>query len=54
MDNFLVRYQVTKLNPVWINDLNSTIFPKEREAVINKLSIRKKTTNRVGKDLCQS
>jgi hypothetical protein len=37
MDNFLDRYQVPKLNKDQINDLNSTISPKEIEAVINSL-----------------
>jgi hypothetical protein len=37
MDNFLDRYQVSKLNQDQINDLNSPISPKEIEAVINSL-----------------
>ena len=41
MDNFLDRYQVQKLNQVQINDLNSPIFTKEIEAVINSLPINK-------------
>jgi hypothetical protein len=32
MDNCLYRYQVTKLNQDQINDLNSSISPKEIEA----------------------
>jgi hypothetical protein len=35
MDKFLDRYQVPKLNQDQVNDLNSPIFPKEIEAVIN-------------------
>jgi hypothetical protein len=37
MDNFLDRYQVSKLNQDQINDLNNPISPKEIEAVINSL-----------------
>jgi hypothetical protein len=37
MDKFLERYQVLKLNQDQVNDLNSPIFPKEVEAVINSL-----------------
>jgi hypothetical protein len=37
MNNFLDRYQVPKLNQYHINDLNSSISPKEIEAVINSL-----------------
>jgi hypothetical protein len=37
MDNFLERYQVTKLNRDKINDLNSPISPKEIKTVINSL-----------------
>jgi hypothetical protein len=37
MDNFLDRYQVPKLKQDQINDLNSSICPKEIEAVINSL-----------------
>jgi hypothetical protein len=37
MDKFLDRYQVPKLNQDQVNDLNSPIFPKEIEAVINNL-----------------
>jgi hypothetical protein len=35
MDKFLDRYQVTNLNQDQVNDLNSPISPKEKEAVIN-------------------
>jgi hypothetical protein len=42
MDNFLDRYQVTKLNKDQINNLNSPISPKEIEAVINSLPTKKK------------
>ena len=41
MDNFLDRYQVPKLNQDQINHLNSSIFPKEIETVINRLTIKK-------------
>jgi hypothetical protein len=41
MDNFLDRYQVPKLNQDQINDLNSPMTPKEMEAVINSLPIKK-------------
>ena len=37
MDNFLDRYQASKLNQDQINDLNSYIPPKEKERVINSL-----------------
>jgi hypothetical protein len=37
MDNFLVRYQVPKLNQDQINDLNSPISPKEIKAIIISL-----------------
>ena len=42
MDNFSDRYQVIKLNQDQIKDLNSPIFPKESEAVINSLPPPKK------------
>jgi hypothetical protein len=42
MDNFLDRYQVPKLNHHQINDLNSSITPKEIEAVINSLPTKGK------------
>jgi hypothetical protein len=41
MDNFLDRYQVPKLNQYHINDINSSISPKEIEAVINSLPTKK-------------
>jgi hypothetical protein len=41
MDNFLDRYQIPKLNQEQINDFNSSISPKEIEAVINSLSTKK-------------
>ena len=42
MDNFLDRYQITKLNQDQINHLNSHITPKEIEAVIKNLPQKKK------------
>jgi hypothetical protein len=42
MDKFLERYQVPKLNLDQVNDLNCPISPKEIEAVINSLPIKKK------------
>jgi hypothetical protein len=41
MDNFLDRYQVSKLNQDQINILNSPISPKKLEAVINILPTKK-------------
>jgi hypothetical protein len=41
MDNFLDRYQIPKLNLDQIKELNSPIFPKEIEAVINSLPTNK-------------
>jgi hypothetical protein len=41
MDKFLDRYQVPKLNQDKVNDLNSPISPKEKEAVINSLPTKK-------------
>jgi hypothetical protein len=41
MEKFLDRYQVPKLNQDQVNDLNSPIFPKEIEAVINNLPTKK-------------
>ena len=43
MDHFLDRYQVPKLHQDQINGLKSSISPKEVEAVINSLPIKKKT-----------
>jgi hypothetical protein len=37
MDNFLDKYQISKLNQDQINNLKSPISPKEKEAVINSL-----------------
>ena len=42
MDNFLDRYQVSKLSQDQINDVNSPISPKEIEAVINSLPTKKR------------
>ena len=41
IDNFLDRYQLPKLNQDQVNDLNSPIYPKEIEAVINRLPTKK-------------
>ena len=41
MDNFLGRYQVSRLNQDQINGLNSPITPKEIEAVIKSLPTKK-------------
>ena len=41
MNNFLDRYQVSKLNQDQINHLHSMITPKEIEAVINILPTKK-------------
>jgi hypothetical protein len=41
MDKFLDRYQVRKLNPYQVNDINSLISPKEIEAVSNCLPTKK-------------
>jgi hypothetical protein len=41
MDKILDRYQVPKLNQDQINYLNSTIFPKEIEVVINSHPTKK-------------
>jgi hypothetical protein len=43
MDEYLDRYQVPKLNQDQVNHLNSPIFPKEIEAVINSLPAKKST-----------
>ena len=48
MDNFLDRYQVPKLNQDQINDLNSSISPKEIEALINSLPTKKKAQDQMG------
>jgi hypothetical protein len=47
MDNFLDRYQVTKLNQFQIAHLNSHIMPKEIEAVI-KISQPKTSQDQMG------
>ena len=41
MDNFLDRYQTSKLNQDQINGLNSPIAPKEIEAIIKNLPTKK-------------
>jgi hypothetical protein len=41
MNNFLDEYQVPKLNQDQINHLNSPIYPKEIETVINSLPTKK-------------
>jgi hypothetical protein len=41
IDKFLDRYQVPKLNHDQVNDLKSTLSPKEIEAVINSLPTKK-------------
>jgi hypothetical protein len=42
MDKFIDRDQVPKLNQDQVKDLNSSISPKEIEAVINSLLTKKK------------
>ena len=37
MNNFLDRYQVSKINQDQIKDINHPIFPKEILAIINSL-----------------
>jgi hypothetical protein len=46
MGNFLDRYQVPKLKQDHINDLNSSIYPKEIKAVINSLLNKNKPRTR--------
>jgi hypothetical protein len=41
MEKFLDRYKVPNINQDQINDLNSPIFPKEIEAVISRIPIKK-------------
>jgi hypothetical protein len=41
MDNFLDRYQVTRLNQDEINDLNLPISHKEIETFINNIPTKK-------------
>ena len=48
MHNFLDRHNVPKLNQDHINDLNSPIFPKEIEAVMNSLPTQKKAQDQMG------
>jgi hypothetical protein len=48
MDNFLDRYQVPKLNPDKIDDINCPISPKEIKTVIN--SLPNKQTKNPGQD----
>jgi hypothetical protein len=50
MENFLDRYLVPKLNQDEIKDLNSSISPKEIEAVINSLPTKKSP----GPDWCST
>ena len=45
METEQCTYKVPKLNQDQINDLNSPIYPKEIEAVINSLSTKKKKKN---------
>jgi len=42
MESFLGRYLIPKLNQDEINHLNCPTIPKEKEAVINSLQIKKK------------
>jgi hypothetical protein len=42
MDNFLHRNQVPKFNQDQINDLNTTVYPKEIKTVINSHPTKKK------------
>jgi hypothetical protein len=41
MDDFLNRYQVPKLNQDQVNYINHSIIPKEIEAIINVLPMKK-------------
>ena len=52
MDNFPDRYQVPKLNQDQIKDLNSPIFPKEIEAVINSHQKKKKKKKKAQDQMC--
>jgi hypothetical protein len=47
MDNFLERYQVTKLNQDQINHLNIPITQNEIEAVIKSLPTKQKAQDQV-------
>ena len=49
MDNFLDKYQVSKLNQDQINYINSLISPKEIEAAINSLPNNNKKQNKTNK-----
>jgi hypothetical protein len=49
MDNFLDRYQLSKLNQYQINDLNSPTSRKEIEAVINSLPNKTKQNKQTKK-----
>jgi hypothetical protein len=42
MENFLDRYQISKLNQDQISHLNSSITPKETETVIKSLPTKNK------------
>jgi hypothetical protein len=42
MDNFLVRYQIPKLNKDQLNHLNSPLTPKKIEVVITSPPTKKK------------
>jgi hypothetical protein len=44
MDNFLDSHQLPKLNQDQINDINSPIYPKEIETLINSLPSKKPRT----------
>jgi hypothetical protein len=48
MDKFIDKYQVLKLNQDQVNDLNSPIFPREIEAVINSLPIKTTAQGQMG------
>jgi hypothetical protein len=48
MDNFLDRYQVSKLNQYQINHLNSPITTKEIDAVFKSLPTKKKAQDQMG------
>jgi hypothetical protein len=46
VDNFLDRYQISKLNQIQINHINSLITPKEIEAVVKNLPTKKEPRTR--------
>jgi hypothetical protein len=54
MDKFPDRQQVPKLNQDQINDINSTISPKEIEAVINSLPTKKTPRTRFSAEFYQT